>query len=239
VILKVAVDTIKRKAHRGDRAITTDNITADIVACIAEAFREVIRLVPKRFLHDSSTIAVTAGVAGTPSVWSLASTCQEPIYFHYTDGGNYRKLSKITSDHEWLDQVWEPASPVNLPNYFREIGPDASGNRQIEIFPVPSKDLTISYEFYKRHTADMTVANLSGDDQEIPLIPDLYHDAVEKGGLYLFLKGFDDQAAQIALQDYEKAKLDLTISDENDLDDDITFRYPTKGASPLNTARFS
>jgi len=236
VILKVAVDTIKRKAHRGDRAITTDNITADIVACIAEAFREVIRLVPKRFLHDSSTIAVTAGVAGTPSVWSLASTCQEPIYFHYTDGGNYRKLSKITSDHEWLDQIWNPATAINRPLYFREIGLDGSGNKRIEIFPVPDVAITLKYEFYKRHGVDLSVSVISS---EIPLIPDLYHDAVEKGGLYLFLKGFDDQAAQTALGDYEKAKLDMTISDENDLDDDITFRYPTRSAAPLNTARFS
>lgn len=237
MLLNTIVKSIKRKSHRGDQAVTTDQITADIVACISESYREVIRMLPKRFLHTKGTaLPVTAGTMGVPHILSLASDCQEPIYFHYNAPAvTYRKLTKIQSDHEWLDQIWSPIQGTMAPAFFREIGPDTSGNKQIEIFPIPSFDFDLNYEYYKRHPTDLTVADLNS---EIPLLPDLYQDTVEKGGLYIFLKGFDDSMAAVAKADYQEAKLALEAGDEQDLDADISFRFPTLGISPYNTARF-
>lgn len=223
MLLNTVVKAVKRKSHRGSQSVTTDQITTDIVACVNESIRDLQKLLPKRYWHKSGTVALSLGVAGTPAVYSLASDCQEPIAFHFTSNSAYYKLEKVDSDKEWLNQIWSPTSPVNLPRYYREIGPNSStGYKQIEVFPIPNGSITLNYEYYKTKGSDLTTSDLN---TEIPNFPDHVQDAVEKGALYYFLKGFDDPNGEIAKRDYEEAKLALEISDERDMDSDLRLRF--------------
>ncbi len=227
MILNTLVNTVKRKSHRGNQSVTTDQITTDIIACANEAIRDVYKLIPKRYLWKQGTVAITAGTQAVPSVWPLASDCQEPIIFWYTwtPGNAQFNLSKIFSDHEWFSGVWNVNTAPYQPIYFRDIGLDASGYRQIEIFPASNTSLTLNYEYYIRKPADLAAADLVS---EIPTIPDLYHDVIEKGAYYYFLKGFDDSAAAIAKGDYEASKLSVEIADERDQDGELSIRWSKK-----------
>jgi hypothetical protein len=222
MILNTAVKSVKRESHRGDQAVTTDQITTDIIGCVNKAIRDLYKLLPKRFLWKQGTISVTLGVAGTPAVYSLASDVQEPIIFHYTSS-SLRILDKVTSDRDWIKGVWNPTTSVNKPQVYREIGPNSStGYKQIELFPIPDASYTVNYEYYRTKGDDLSTSDLA---TEIPIFPDLYQDAIEKGALYYFLKGFDDVAQGMAMADFEKAKLALNIGDEEDKDADVAFGF--------------
>lgn len=224
MLLNTIVKTIKRKSHRGSQTVTTDQITTDIVACINEAIRDVAKLVPKRYWFKQGTpLSLVLGVAGTPAVYSLASDVQEAILFHYTSGSALTRLTKIDSDAEWMDTIWNPSGALGAPRYYRELGPNATtGYKQIEVYPIPDASYSLSNEYYKNKPSDLTTADLS---TEIPTIPDSVQDAVEKGALYYFLKGFDDSLQMVAKKDYEEAKLEMEIADERDMDSDIRFRF--------------
>ena len=227
MILNTLVNTIKRKSHRGNQSITTDAITTDIIACANESLRDVYKLVPKKYFWKQGTVAVTAGTIAVPSVWSLDPTCQEPEIFWYTwsPGNSQFTLSKIMSNMEWFHSVWNVNTSPYQPIYFRDIGLDTSGNRQIEIFPASNVSLTLNYEYYIKKPVDLSTANLT---QEIPVIPDQYHDVIEKGALYYFIKGFDDAAGKTAKEDYDEALLTIEIGDERNQDGDLTLRWQKK-----------
>lgn len=221
MLLNTAVKAIKRKSHRGTQAVTSDQITLDIIACINEAMRDVVKLLPKRFWFKQGSIAVVAGVAGTPAVYSLPSDCQEPIILHYTTSNQLYQMMKIDSDKEWIRGVWNPAQSTQRPMYYREIGPDTNGYKQIEIFPISDASYTMKIEYYKVKGTDLTVSDLS---TAIPDVPDYCLDVIEKGGLYYFIKGFDDPGGPAAKMDYYEAKQALEMADERDADSDLTLR---------------
>ncbi len=222
MLLSTAVKTIKRKSHRGDQTITTDLITTDIIACINEAIRDVVKFLPKRFWFKQGTIAVTSGVVGTPHVLSLPSDCQEPIDFYYVSSSAIYHLVKIDSDREWIRGIWNPAGSLGKPMFYREIGPNSStAYKQIEIYPPSDASYTVNIEYYKTKGTDLTTSDLAS---VIPDIPDYCLDVVEKGGLYYFLKGFDDSMQGVAKGDYAEAKLALEVADEQNLDSDIRIR---------------
>lgn len=223
MLLSTCVKTIKRKSHRGDQTITTDLITTDIIACINEALRDVVKFLPKRFWFKQSTIAVTVGVVGTPAVYSLPSDCQEPINFWYNTGGSKYVLRKVDSDKEWIDSVWDPNGALQKPSVYREIGPNSStAYKQIEVYPISDASYTVNIEYYKTKGTDLTTSELAA---VIPDVPDYCLDVVEKGGLYYFLKGFDDSMQGVAKQDYMEAKLALEMADEQDRDSDVRMRW--------------
>lgn len=221
-----AVKNIKRDSHRGSQDVTTDQITIDIVSTINDAIRTLAKLLPKRYWHKKATVALTVGAAGTPSNWSLASDCQEPIIFHYTSSNTKYILEKKDSDREWIKEIWDPAGVVNKPMYYREIGPDSSGYKQIEVFPIPDGSYTLNYEYYKVKGSDLTTSDLAS---EIPNLPDHVHDAVWELALYIFLKGFDDPNQVNRMADAEMAKKLLEESDEKDQDTDLRLRFGRSG----------
>ena len=221
--LNTICKTVKRKAHRGSQSVTTDQITTDIIACINEAIREVAQLLPKRYWYKQSTVALTVGTIAVPSTWSLPSDCQELILCHYTSSNSVIRLAKIDSDSEWIDKIWNINQAVNKPRYYREIGLNTStGYKQIEVFPIPDASYTLNVEYYKNKPTDLTSSDLSTD---IITIPDSVQDAVEKGSLYLFLKGFDDSLQIVAKKDYDEAKMAMEIADERDIDSDVRLRF--------------
>jgi hypothetical protein len=227
MLLNTLCNTVKRKSHRGSQSVTTDTITTDIIACANEAIRDVYKHVPKKYFHALGTVAVTAGTIGVPSTWSLDSSCQSPETFWYiwSPGNAQFTLSKVQSNAEWFHAVWNVNTSPYQPIYFRDLGLDTSGNWQIEIFPASNTALTLNYEYYIKKPADLNSSNLL---QEIPVIPDLYHDVIEKGALYYFIKGFDDAAGETALKDYERAQEAMDEADDNNLDGDAAFRWQKK-----------
>lgn len=225
MLLSTLVQTVKRKSHRGNQAITTDQITLDIIACVNETARELATLLPKRYWHAASTIAVTQGTTGVPSVYSLDPTVQEPIVFYYVANGSVLyTMTKIDSDREWIRGIWNPIMSPNWPRLYRQIGPDASGNKQIEIFPVPQENITVQYEFYRTRSPDVSITNINA---QLPDFPDWVQDAIEKGALYYFLKQFDDAGAEASMGDYHAAIKRLEYSDEQNKDSDLRFRLFT------------
>lgn len=225
MLLNSVVKTIKRDSHRGNQAITTDQITIDIVACVNRAIRDLVKLVPKRYWWDKKTFATAAGTAGTPDIYSLDSTVQELIALYYVANGTVLyTLTKIDSDREWVRGIWNPIMSTNFPRLYREIGYTTGKLKQVELFPVSNAVYTVNYEFYKTQGADLTTADLN---TEIPNFPDWVQDAIEKGGLYYFLKGFDDAGLPAAKLDYEQAKMALEISGEQNKDSDLRMRLYT------------
>ena len=218
MILGDAVKRVKDRSHRGDSTITSDEITAKILRAFSDAKRELIRRIPKRKLFKQDTLSVLQGT----TIYSLASDLQEPIAFSYVLNNSLRRLQKVDSDREWLDNFFRPNTDQNDPTVYREIGADGSGNRQIELFPTPKQSLTIDYEYYKTTNTEFTTSDLS---TEIADLPEEIHDALWKGALYHFLKGFDDQGQIIAKQDYVEAISAYDNDDEEDLDTDLAFRF--------------
>lgn len=224
MLLNTICNTVKRDTHRGSQLVTTDTITSDIVACVNRAIRDIQRLLPKRFWLKQSTLALTAGTAGTPAVYSLASDVQDISMLTYFISSTYYIITKIDSDREWLQQIWNPVASTNRPYYFREIGPDSSGYKQIEIFPIPNASITVNIEYYRLKTADLSVSDLLS---QLPDIPDQYQDVVEKGAIYYFLKGFDDPLGGVAKEDYSEAIMALEVGDERNNAGDLRLRMGT------------
>ncbi len=220
------VKKIKEKSHRGDKTITTDDITATIISCVTDALRDVVKQVPKRSLWTQTTLAVLDGTA----TYALAADLGELDVIRYTVGTDIRLLKKIMSDKEWYEQVYNLNTPDDDPRYYREIGPDASGYIQIELFPVPSTNRTATYDYYKDHSKnELTTSDLS---TEIPYFGK-NTDVLWKGGLYYFLKCFDDGSQAMAKMDYEESKLAFEKKDDADEDADIRFRWGVEHREPI------
>lgn len=220
--LNEVVKRVKRTTHRGNQAVTTDQITLDIIQAINDSRRDVIRMVPKDWLRKSATTPITT-VSGT-STYSLASDVQEPLLFRYTvDDADYF-LNKIDSEREFYQNTFGSNTADNKPRFFIDLGLDGSANRQILLFPTPDAAYTINYVYYKDPSkTELTITDL---DTEIPDVPSYLQDVLWKGARYYFLQGFDDTANQaIAKTDYEQAKLDVDKADEANLDTEQSFRF--------------
>ena len=218
--LNDAVKRIKQYSHRGDKAITTDQITQDIIDAINDARRDLVKKIPKRWLFVKS--AVPIAIVNPTVEYNLEAEVQEPILFRYVFNNSLYVLEKTDSDKEWFDNVFDPVSSPNRPTHYREINNTGSLIKRIEIFPIPDVAYTVDYEYYKFPTADLAVADLANP---IPDIPDVNQDVVWKGGLYYFLKGFDDPAQGQAKVDFGEALIAADITDERDLDSNEQFRW--------------
>lgn len=218
MLLNSAVKRVKLYSHRGDQSVTTDSITSDIVLAINDARRRLIRRVPKRFFWKKASTPLTTSAGDYE--YDLASDVQEPICFFYTNNGSRVNLSKIPSDKEWNEKVFDPSDPQGRPLYYREV--NNAGTKAIELAPIPDAAYTINYEYYKNVSTELTTSNLS---TEIPDIPDYLQDVLWIGALALFLKAFDDPAVLEAKEDYRVALVEFDIADEQDQDEDVAFRW--------------
>ena len=231
MVLNDLLKSIKATTHRGDPNITTDQHTLNIIIGVNNARRDVIQLIPKRWLHVTGA---SLSVVQSDNTYSLASTVFEPIVFWHNLTSKYARLKKVDSDREWFEHVYDPNAAEATPTHYREIGPDSSKNKQIQLFPTPSAALTLNYEYYKTPTATpLTVSNLA---TEIPDIPDELQNVLWLGAVYYTYKEFDDPQQQIAFADYEKAKLALDVADEQDQDSDLQFRWGLIPSSNIKTS---
>jgi hypothetical protein len=230
MILLKMVNKIKRSSHRGTQSLTTDQITADIVDCINDARRDVIKLVPKESLRKDATSPI-ATVAST-TTYSLASDVAFPIVFRYTSGGKEYVLAKIQSEREFFEKWYSANSSNNKPLWYLPLGYDGSGNKQIRLWPTPDAVYSINYAYYKDPTGtDLTVSDLN---TSFPDFPNYLQDAMWKGGLYYFLKGFDDPGQGVALSDYEKAKVGDNIAENDASDEGLQFKFDLDGKVAFN-----
>lgn len=215
---------IKDRSHRGNTAITTDDITQQIIRCINDSRRELIRYVPKQFLRKdaASPIALTYPTV----IYSLAHDVQEPIIFRYTFQNVEYVLKRVESEREFYLTLFIKSQSPNRPFFYVENGFDTSGNRQIQVYPIPDPvtgPFTLNYSYYKDPTqTELTTADLN---TEFPDFPSYMQDAVWKGGLYHFLKQFDDQLGAVAKADYDKATMDLEVAENSDQDMELVMRW--------------
>jgi hypothetical protein len=221
MLLNTAVKNVKRLSHRGDQTVTTDTITSDIVANINDARRDLVKYIPKRFLHKQATSPLSL-VSGT-AVYSLASDVLEPIVFRWTLNNTLYLPRKVESDREWFENVYSPSQANTIPRHYRELGP-SSALKRVEFFPTPDQTISCDYEYYKDPCGtDLTTSDLSS---EIPDFPGYMHDALWKGGLYYFIRGFDDSAGtMIAKQDYNECIMALDKLEDADQDSDMSMRF--------------
>lgn len=224
--LNDVIKRIKQYSHRGDKTVTTDLITTDCIMSVNDARRDIVKRIPKRyFWKEGASLSVVQGTTN----YDLASDVLEPIVFHYTSSSSLYILKKVDSDREWFATVYSPSAAQGKPSHYREVR-KSDGTKQIEVFPTPDASCTLENEYYKNPCAtDLTTSDLA---TAVPDIPDYAKDALWKGGLYYFLKGFDDNAAQIAKLDYEQCLMALDVLDESDQDSDMQFRF---GLSPTTT----
>jgi len=220
MLLNDAVKRVKDRSHRGDVDVTTDDITASILRALSDTKTELVRRIPRRKLWKQASPALVV-VQGT-ATYSLASDVQEPIIFQYIIDGSLRLPVKIDSDREWFQQVFSPSTGQQDPTHYRELGPDGSGNRQIEFFPVPKQAITVDYEYYRKTNQEFVTGDLTS---EIPDIPEQLHDAMWKGAYAKFLKGFDDPGQDRAKLDYDRAMLEYDAQEDEDHDTDLAMRF--------------
>ncbi len=224
MLLSNAVKRVKDRSHRGDIDVTTDAITEQILRAFSDTKRELIRRIPRRKLYKEDTISVVQST----TTYSLASDLQEPIIFWYNFDTQYRMLKKIDSDREWIQQIFDPNASEQEPTHYREVGPDGSANKQIELYPTPNAAFTLNYEYYKTTNTEFTTGDLTS---EIADIPEQLHDAMWKGALYKFLKNFDDvQGQQVAFSDYNQAILEYDAQEDEDHDSEMAFRFGIRGS---------
>lgn len=156
--------------------------------------------------------------------YDLPTDCQEPVLFRYNFNGADYFLSKVDSEREFYLNIFGTTVAPNKPLYFFDAGVNTStGARQVYIWPIADK----SYTIFLTYMVDPSLTDLSISDlnSAVPYTPSYVQDVVWKGGLYHFLKNFDDVNGQAtAKQDYEEAKQAMEIADERDLDSDIQFR---------------
>jgi hypothetical protein len=230
MLLNTAVKNVKRYSHRGDQTITSDTITSDIVAAVNDSRRDLVKLIPKRFLHKQGT--PLSLVNGT-SIYSLASDVLEPIVFRFTISTVLYVPKKIESDREWFEVLYSPSQANDIPKYYRELGPVA-GVKRVEFFPTPNQSISCDYEYYK----DPCVTELLTSDlaTEIPDFPGYLQDALWKGALYYFLKGFDDaNGTAAAKKDFEEAKVMNDIVDDSDQDSEVSMRFGKKPTEDIGS----
>lgn len=229
------VNRVKRSAHRGDQAVTTDAITQDIVDCMNDARRDIIRKLPKHWLIVYATPIPTVV---DQVIYSLEQPLQEPLYFIYTFQNVTYNLQKIESEREFYQTMYSPTVSAQLPRFYVELGPDPStGNRRIQIFPKPDQVYTINYAYYKDPTqADIVTTNLN---IQVPDIPIYLHDVLWKGTLYYFLKKFDDMPGQQRAElDYTEAIMQADTSENMEADAEMAFRYGNRQSWYDPTTRF-
>ena len=217
--LQNAIDLIKRLSHRGDTAVTSSdgNVTQTIIDCINVARKDVYLQLPRRWLRKTSTASLTSSSSATIS---LSADVMEPFMFWYTlsdDSDHF--LRKVSDEKEFYQLIFRTSTARQLPQYYFDSGWDATTfKRQVIIFPNSDRTITLNYHYYKKYaTEQLTTSVLTS---EIEDIPDQFHNAVWKGGLYYFLKSFDDPAQGVAKQDFGESLAQIQIMEESDQDDD-------------------
>lgn len=219
MVVNDLVNRVKRKSRRGSTSVTSDETTQQILDAINDARRDVIRLLPKQWLRSTSTVSTVIGT----SLYDLPADCQEPLLLKYTFNGADYILSKVESEREFYLNVFGTSVANNKPLFFFDAGVNqANAKRQLFIWPAPDLVYTLDLTYMMDPTlTDLTTSDLS---TTVPVFPSYLQDVLWKGALYYFLKNFDDPLQGVASTDYEKAKMDVEIADDRDLDSDLQFR---------------
>lgn len=217
------VNRVKLFSHRGNQAVTTDQITSDILIAADVSYADLALKLPRQsFRQDGVAISTVAGT----DIYSITGTsypAQEYIAFHYLFQNVNYNLNKVESEQEFWHQVYSNNTPQMRPYCYVHWGFDGSGVKQIRLFPIPDAVYTINWSFY----VDPTTVHLNtlALSTEVPFLPSYMQEALWKGALYYYLKSYDDQGQLIALQDYEKAKNMQDIAEDSAQDSNLQMRF--------------
>lgn len=228
--LNDVVKRVKDRSYKGSASTTTDLVTEQIIRAINDTRRKLVRNIPKEFLRKTSTVSVVLGT----TTYSLASDVQEPLLFRYTVNSVEHLMTKVPSEREFYDMVYSASAASGKPTHYFDAGRDASGYRQIILFPTPDASYTVAYTYYKDPTrTELTTADLG---TEFPDIPSYLQDALVSGTLWQFLKCFDDKDAEDrARMEFDRDLLDLEVAEEKDLDFDGRMRFDINGSPDLGS----
>ena len=213
---------VKERSHRGKITVTTDEITAQIVRAVNDARRELVRHIPKFYFRSTASFVVSNPTV----VYALAADLQELLILHYTFNDVEYILKRVESEREFYQTLYIFTQSTNRPFFYVDLGQNSSKQKQIQIYPTPDTNgpYTVNYTYYK----DPTQVELTTDDlnEEIPDFPSFVQDPLWKGALYHFLKSFDDaQGMAIAKLDYDKAVLEMDEAEDQDMDEELTWRW--------------
>lgn len=175
---------------------------------------------PREFRRATGTISAVSGTA----TYSLASDVLDPKIFRYAISNADYFLEKIDSEDDFYKHVFSTAGANSLPKYYFDAGvvSESDMTRRIIMHPTPDRSITINYSYYKTFaTAELTTAELAS---AIPGIPAEFHNAVWKGGLYYFLKAFDDPAQQVAKGDFAEALAQIEVMEFKNTDKPAQFK---------------
>lgn len=220
------VKRVKLITHRGDPTITNDQITTDILVCLDMAWKDIAQLLPRQAFRADGVDIVT--VAGT-EIYSLAGNTypvQELVMIHYIFNNVNYNMKKVESEREFWGQYYYKSAAQNRPFVYCPWGFDTNHVKQIRMFPIPDQAYTINYTYL----IDPTVVEINASllSNEVPFFPSYLQEAVWKGGVYYYLKSYDDAGQQAAMLDYEKAKTRQDISEDADMDSELQFRFDTQ-----------
>jgi hypothetical protein len=217
------VNRIKLFSHRGNQAITTDQITTDILNCLNEAWSDLVRMIPREvFRADGPDLSTVIG----QEIYSLTGytyPIQEFIQWHYIFQGVNYNLKRIESEREFWGQVYFKTAAQNRPFIYVHWGYDNSGNKQIRLFPIPDQIYTLNNSYQiDATTIDFKTLTLTST---VPFFPGYMQQVLWKGGLAYFLKAYDDPMAAQRMQEYEMAKIEQDIAQDKFLDSDLQWRF--------------
>ena len=225
MLLLEGVNRVKFLSHRGDQAITTDTITADIVMCFNLAWADIATLLPRQSFRKEVTIPTVQGT----EVYSIATSdiypVQELIKVHYIWNLVNYNLYKCESEKEFWGQYYIANAAQNRPFVYCKWGLDANKDLQIRLFPIPNDVYSLIIPYYIDPTAVLlTVADLSS---ELLILQPYLQKALWKGALYYYLDSFDDPKAESAYLKYKESQLNQDVAEDASLDSDLQFRFDT------------
>ena len=125
------------------------------------------RLLGTDILFGTTTIATIASTG----IYTLDATADKLIDL-YIDSNVIHHMTR-----EELDSLDPSRESAGIPSYWTEAGRDAAtGAMKIELYPIPSSVLTVTYNYRKAPT-DMVA------DNSISIIPAKYHKVMYLGGV--------------------------------------------------------
>lgn len=223
--LNDVVKRVKDKSHKGDPNVTSDEVTAQIIRAVEDARRELVRYLPKHFLRKDATSPIVWNF-GSSVIQPLASDVMDLMIIRYTFLNVEYVLKRVESEREYYLTLFIRSQSVNRPFFYVEKGLDASGNKQIEIYPPCDTNgpYNLNYTYYKDPTrTTLTTGDLG---TEFPDFPSYMQDAAWKGALFHFLKNFDDVAMLAgSKQEYEEGKQQLDDIEDSDQDLELQMRW--------------
>ena len=135
-------------------------------------------------------------------------------------------MTRVDDERDFYHQIFRTGATEGLPIYYFDAGMDTgtTPQRQIIVSPTPDRSITLNVHYYANWTTEELSTTELSDDLAKHQLPIQYHNTVWKGGLYYFLRSFDDPAMSLAFQDYTQALAQIDRLQNVNLDSPASFK---------------